>query len=626
MDRAIPAPPPRDLMEAMQRMRAGDDRGALALAQNGLGSAADRAPYLAIASLAALRVREPAQAVPMLRELIELNPHDRASIANLANALIDLDRHDEAMALVADAEDPGLARIRGFLLQRRNDLEAAAASYRQAVAGNADDLAAWNNLGNVLAELGDVDGAVEAFEHAITLAPADLPIYHNLAEALAKADRNEARMRVLRDALQIAPDDYDTLLQLGLTEARLDETDTAVTTLRKAIANAPGFGDAHIELAMLFESLNRVEDLAALADSVDMAGAPPEAAFLHAWRARRDGEFERAAELARTIPETIHPMRRFHLIGGIADRLGDSDAAFAAFERMNAESLKTTPAPAGPTFREEVESHLAKWTPEWATGWTAAAPDDGQRDPVYLVGFPRSGTTLLDTMLMGQPALSVLEERPMMARTIRTLREGEDLPDLSPDRIGELRAAYFRFAREAGWDDSRWLVDKHPLNMERVPTIHRLFPNARIILAERHPYDVVLSCFMANFTLNQAMRSFATLDETAHTYDAVFRAWQRGTSLFPVDWRPVRYERLVDDAEAELRPVVEWLGLDWSDRIVDHTETAKTRGRVRTASYSQIGEQLYTRARYRWRGYAAHLAPVMPILRPWAERMGYETE
>ena len=143
---------------------------------------------------------------------------------------------------------------------------------------------------------------------------------------------------------------------------------------------------------------------------------------------------------------------------------------------------------------------------------------------------------------------------------------------------------------------------------------------------ERHPYDVVLSCFMANFTLNQAMRSFTSLEEAARTYDAVFRSWERGKSLFPVDWQAVRYERLVDDAEAELRPVVEWLGLEWSSAIVDHTETAKTRGRVRTASYSQIGEKLYTRARYRWRGYATHLAPVMPILRPWAEKMGYETD
>ena len=607
-------------------MRAGDDLGALVAAEKGLAQADDRAPYLAVASLAALRLRKPAQAVPLLRELLEINPQDRSSAANLANALIELERFDEAMDVVAEGSDPMFDRIRGFLHQQRGDLASAAGSYRAALAGDENDLTSWNNLGNALAELGDIDGAISAFEHAISLSPGMLSLYTNLAEVLAKAERTEARVTVLRDALRVAPNDYATLLQLGLSEALLDRMDAAIDTLRKAIEASPGFGDAHIELAMLLESLNRVDDLAALADSVDLATAPPEAAFLYAWRARREGDFERAAELARTIPETVHPMRRFHLIGGIADRLGDTDTAFAAFERMNNESIAINPPPPGPTFRDEVTGHLAQWTDQWAARWRASEPDDGLRDPIFLVGFPRSGTTLLDTMLMGQPALSVLEERPMMARTIRALVEDEDIPAMADERIAELRATYFQFARDSGWDDTRWLVDKHPLNMERVPMIHRLFPHARIILAERHPYDVVLSCFMANFTPNHAMRSFASLDEAARTYDAVFTAWERGKSLFPVDWRPVRYERLVEDAETELRPIVEWLGLDWSDRIVDHTETAKVRGRVRTASYSQIGEKLYTRARYRWRGYEAHLTPVMPLLRPWADSLGYETE
>lgn len=625
MQRATPTAPPRDLMDAMQRMRSGDDRGALEVAERGLSGAPERAPYLALASLAALRLREPERAVPWLRELLTINPRDSASAANLANALIDLQRFDEAMEVVAHGQHPSVDRIRGYLLQHKGDLTGAAAAYRSAASGDPNDLASWNNLGNVLNELDDPDGAIDAFEHAISLAPADLPIYRNLAEALGKADREEARARVLRDALKIAPTDYPTLLQLGLSEARLDRTEEAIEALRQAIATLPGFGDAHVELGMLYESLNRVDDLAALADSIDPRVAPPEADFLHAWRARRAGDFAQAKVLAENIPETIHPMRRFHLVGGIADRLGDTDTAFAAFERMNEEALKMSPPGTGPSFREEVVAQMARYTPQWASGWRAEKVEDGRRDPIFLVGFPRSGTTLLDTMLMGQPQLSVLEERPMLARTIRLLDDDEDLPTLSAARIAELRVAYFDFARQAGWDEGRWLVDKHPLNMDRVPTIRRLFPNARIILAERHPYDVVLSCFMANFTLNHAMRSFSSLEEAALTYDAVFTSWTRAASLLPVDWRAVRYERLVEDAEAELRPVVEWLGLEWSDRIVDHTATARTRGRVRTASYSQIGEDLYTRARYRWRGYAAHLAPVIPILRPWAERMNYET-
>lgn len=213
----------------------------------------------------------------------------------------------------------------------------------------------------------------------------------------------------------------------------------------------------------------------------------------------------------------------------------------------------------------------------------------------------------------------------MMGR-IAEMFDQQELPTMSAAKIAEVRAAYFELARGFGWDDAKWLVDKHPLNMQRLPAIHRIFPNARIILAERHPYDVVFSCFMANFQLNFAMRSFTSLDEAARTYDAVWRAWERGRAMFPIDVRPVRYERLVQDAQGELEPLIEWLGLAWDDRIVDHQATAAGRGRVRTASYSQIREALYTRASYRWRNYTDHLAPVLPILAPWADKMGYPTE
>ncbi|QKG70192.1 tetratricopeptide repeat-containing sulfotransferase family protein [Erythrobacter mangrovi] len=623
---AIPSHLSPQVLEAMSRFRMDDNHGALSIAEAALVEAADKAPLMAVASLAALRLGLPQRAIPHLESLIALNPGDRASRANLANAYVQVGKHELALELVRGETAPGLARIEGFILQEANDFAGAVAAYRRAIAGDPNDLSSWNNLGNVLSASGDVDGAIEALERAISIAPGELRIYLNLAEVLKEADRPEARLRVLTDARKLAPEDQQVLVELGMTYARVDDLDSAISTMKHAINLSPGFCDAHIELGMIYENLNRVEELTELVGSVDQTKAPAEFAFLLAWQARREGRFEDAAELASRIPETVHPRRRFHLIGGIEDRRGNANEAFAAFEQMNREAIDSSPPPIGPTYREEVTSDLAKWTDEWAREWPPFEPSDQYRDPVFLVGFPRSGTTLLDTMLMGQGELSVLEERPMMARTIRQLGENEDLPSLTPERVHELREMYFTYAREFGWDGTRWLVDKHPLNMERVPTIHRLFPNARVILAERHPYDVVLSCFMANFQLNLAMRSFADLEEAARTYDAVWRAWQRGIELFPVDWRAVRYERLVADPRAELEPLVSWLGLGWNDRLLDHTTTARERGRVRTASYSQIGESLYIRATDRWKRYAEHLKPVIPILRPWAEKMDYLQE
>ena len=618
----VPSP---ELLRAMQSMRVDDMPTALAIAEAALPTATDPAPYLAIAGHAALRLRQPQRAITFLRALLALRPEDRATEANLANALVESGEHAEALQLVSGRPEASFARIEGYIHQHAGHREPAVAAYRRAIAADANDLSSWNNLGNLLSEMDDVDGAIEAFERAIAIAPADLPIYLNLARLLTRADLHEPRLRTLLEAQKYAPDDPRLLTELGLAYARVDDLEAAIATFEHAITRSPDFGDAHVELGMIYESLNRVDDLTNLVERIDKATAAPESAFLLAWQARRDGRFDDAATLAAAIPETFHPMRRFHLIAGIADRRGDVAQAFPAFERMNIEALAASQPLAGPSYRTLVEADLAKWTDDWASGWSEVKPGDDFRDPIFLVGFPRSGTTLLDTMLMGLPKLSVLEERPMMARTVAMLGD-DDLPALTPERIGELREAYFGFARQFGWDDQRWLVDKHPLNMERVPVIHRLFPDARFILAERHPYDVVLSCFMANFQVNLAMRSFTSLEEAALTYDAVFNAWHRGKSLFPIASHAIRYERLVADAAAELAPLVEWLGEEWHDDLLDHEQTAKRRGRVRTASYSQIGEKLYTRATDRWRRYADYLEPVLPILKPWAERMGYVTK
>jgi len=614
------------LAEAIRLRRTGDAAGALALAEAHAAPTEACAPFLAIAGLAALELGEPVRALRHLEPLAAMRPEDPEIRADFARALLAVGREEEALRLAAGAAFPDLARIEAWIRQQRGEDGPAVAAYARVLRAEPQDAQSWNNLGNVHAAASRLDAAIEAFENAITYRPDEPGIYLNLADVLRRADLAGPRLKVARDAADLAPDNRAVQTELGIALAHNEAVEEAIAVLERAVARWPDFGESHIELGRLYEASNRTQDLAALLAGLDPDACPPEAAFLHAWLAQREGRFEDAARFAAQIPETIHPMRREALIGNIAERLGDAPAAFAAFTRMNAAAIAEVPPIAGPTYREALEADLARWTPEWAARWAPPPPpaaDPALRDPVFLVGFPRSGTTLLDTMLMGLPELCVLEERPMLADTFGMVGD-IDLAHLTTPQCAELREAYFASARRHGWDGTRWLVDKHPLNMARALQVHRLFPDARFILAERHPADVVLSCFMANFTPNLAMRSFTDLAEAARTYDAVFRAWTRAGEIFPLHVHAVRYERLVADARAELQPLVAWLGLAWNDRLLAHDETARARGRVRTASYAQIGEKLYTRARGRWRRYADELAPVMPILAPWAQRMGYE--
>jgi tetratricopeptide (TPR) repeat protein len=615
---------PPALAEAIRLRQAGDAAGALTLAEAHAAPNERGAPFLAIAGLAALELGDPQRALAHLEPLARLRPGDLEIRADLARALLAAGRDDAALALAAGSEFPDLARIEAWVRQQRGESAEAVAAYARVLRAEPTDAASWNNLGNIHAAVGHVEQAISAFEHAITYQPDEPGMYLNLANVLRAADRAGPRLKVARDAAEIAPENLAVQTELAMALAHNRHTDEAIAVLEAAIRRWPDFGEHHLELGRLYEGANRTADLAALLGTLDPVACPPEIAFLRAWLALREGRFEDAAQHAAAIPPTIHPMRREALIGNIAERLGHTAEAFAAFERMNAAARADTPPRPGPSYREGVEADLARWTPEWATRWAPPlTPDPARRDPVFLVGFPRSGTTLLDTMLMGLPEVCVLEERPMVAEVVRMLGS-RDLAALTSEQCGKLREAYFASALRQGWDGARWLVDKHPLNMARVPHIHRMFPDARFILAERHPADVVLSCFMANFTVNHAMRSFTDLEEAARTYDAVFRAWHRAGEVFPVAAHAVRYERLVVDARGELQPLVEWLGLDWNDRLLAHEETAKSRSEVRTASYAQIREKLYTRASGRWRRYADHLAPVMPILAPWVDAMGYE--
>jgi hypothetical protein len=278
----------------------------------------------------------------------------------------------------------------------------------------------------------------------------------------------------------------------------------------------------------------------------------------------------------------------------------------------------------GPDYAAEVRSNAALLTPEWAASWPKLALDADPAPPVFIVGFPRSGTTLLDTLLMNLPQLHVLEEKPPLGEVELALGGHARLATLNFEQANTLRALYFDRVRAVSpFASGQTIVDKYPLHMARMPLIHRLFPGARVVFVERHPCDAVLSCFMSNFTLNRAMRCFTTLEGAAALYDLVSDAWTRATNLLPIDVHRLRYERLIAEPEGEMRALLDFLGLPWDDKVLDNEGAAAKRAHIATASYKQVTEPLYARSVGRWERYRAQMEPVLPILAPWAERLGY---
>ena len=266
---------------------------------------------------------------------------------------------------------------------------------------------------------------------------------------------------------------------------------------------------------------------------------------------------------------------------------------------------------------------------EWLDGWTPAAPiqPDERKSPAFLTGFPRSGTTLLDTMLMGHPDVQVMEERPPLTDIEHRAGGVEALPAMQAGAIRDARDDYWReVAKHIDLRPDTLVIDKGPLYVNKTAIIHRLFPGAPIILALRHPMDVVLSCFITNFRPNPAMANFLELRRAAELYDRSMSAFEEARQLLDLPVHTVVYERMVADRDGELRPLFEWLGLDWSEEAVDHQATAAKRGVITTASYAQVHEPLYTRSAGRWVRYAKQLEPVRDLIAPWVEKFGYSLD
>ncbi len=226
---------------------------------------------------------------------------------------------------------------------------------------------------------------------------------------------------------------------------------------------------------------------------------------------------------------------------------------------------------------------------------------------------------------MGHAGIEVIEEENMLDLAARELGDQENLDRVGAATIARARAVYFEAldAHLSTDGKPRHVIDKLPLAMTGVPIIKKLFPAARIIFAMRHPADCVLSSFLQAFRLNDAMANFLDLEDAARFYDVAMKVWGRAAELLSVDTHVVVYEELVADPEAAMRPLIAWLGLEWSDDLLDHRSTATRRRAIVTPSYDQVTQPIHRRASGRWRNYSTYLQPVRALIEPWAIYHGY---
>lgn len=594
-----------ELGEALAAFQRGDLDRARSLAEQGLVGTPSP-PLHHLLGLIHCREGQPAKGIEHLRAAAEAEPGNVAFQLMLARALVDAGRAEEVLAA---AEPPPITSAAALELWRAR-AEAADAAGRPGL-------------------------AAEGWTKVVGAAPDDWRALANLGNALAVQNRWAEAAEVLAKAARLSPSEaairaaaVSALLRTGLQHQALARFDDAEKSFRQAYELEPGDRSTVRHLSVALERTARLDSMAELLDDGAAAGIPKEQlAYPFALLAWRRGRVEEARELLTQADPDEDRVAWNALMVRIADRLGDSETAFAAATVMNRAAIdRTVPAEErdnwgrqSSAYREEQRQLARTITPAWAARIPVLGEPPAKR-VAFLLGFPRSGTTLLDTFLLGHPEVAVLEEKQLVGAAGEVTGPVAGLPDVSADTLAKARATYFdRLAEHVGRGFSGLTIDKFPLDMGSAPLIHALFPDAPIIFAQRHPCDVVLSAFLQPV----GMVNFSDVRDAAEYYDAMMGIWTASLEALPLHVHTAVYEHLVQDPESVLRPIIGFLGLEWSDSILDHQATARKRGTIITPSYDQVTEPVTTQASGRWKRYRKQLEPVLPVLLPWAEKLGY---
>ncbi len=490
-------------------------------------------------------------------------------------------------------------------------------------------------LASVRTEQGDLQGAIDLYERARALMPTHIHVLVNLAALYRASGRLREARRTLESALQVDQRFAVAHHNLGNVLANLGENSAAQRAYERAAALDPSYPDPVASLAWHAQEEHRLIEAHTLAERALLLAPRNVLARLTLARVKlREHEPAAARALCEDLlgQETLSVTNRIIAQGSLAeayDQLGRYDEAFAAYTGANElqrEQCAATFAQAQGVLSPARIARLTDFVARVECGGWSTAPD-AERTPDFLVGFPRSGTTLLEQILASHPQVTTLEEHDTLNEATTQLTSSDSAlrrwASLPGAEIERLRTAYWQRVRAAVPAPLRTVfVDKQPLNSVMLPVIHRLFPKARILLALRDPRDLVLSCFQQRFGMNEAMYQLLRLDTATDYYDAVMRLVRLSRERFPLRVHVVRYEDVLADFDTTILGAIGFLGLDWDENLRSYAQTARRRT-INTPSAAQVVRPLYASARGKWRNYRRFLEPYLATLSPWVDAFGY---
>ena len=601
------------------------------------------------------------EAEQCLKRVVSLQPKRAEAHFNLGNVLNQLDKSAEAesayrTALVLKPDFVAAHMNLATLLKKQGRNEESLTEHRAAVLLAPTHADAHFNLGNLLKDMGRFAEAESSYREALRLNPKFAEAVDNLGIVLRAQCRFKEAIAAHREALRINPDFAGAYVNLGIDFAKLGWDKESLALYSDAIRIQPANSLAWLNRGLLLSRLGRTEE--ALADYRQVQLLDPvcaQAKIGEAWILEKHGDFDQAysmlkpfldvysphwmavfvfsllckaigrcdeaiAQIEKCLERVEKPLEDtiradFHFqLGRLYDSMGNYDVAFGHYERGNEMYRQDAEKFDQQNFVQEIDALIHTYSHEFMR--RAPRAKTGSLRPVFIIGMPRSGTSLVEQILASHPAIhgaGELDEMPRIVHDIPAMLGGymaypSCLAAMEQRHVDQMAKRYLDRLEKLSPDAHR-VIDKMLGNFLHLGLINLLYPEARVIHCLREPLDTCLSCYFQNFEGKLAFtQDLSTLGAYYLQYQRLMAHWAEVLDIAVME---IRYEELVADQERISRQMIDFCGLEWDSRCL---QFHKAKRLVVTASHDQVRQPIYQKSIARWMNYEAFLGPLKTAL------------
>ena len=566
---------------------------------------------------------EPGQAECAYRGLLELYPENAPAHNNLASILREQGNLTEAArhgrkSLQIEPNNTAAYNNLGLTLEQSGELDSAIECFKKALELDPEMAAAYLNLGRVLFAMGDIRQSLVQFKKACQFSPDNADAYTEAAHAAEALSRFVEAEEYYGHALTINPEFLAARYRLGLMLSSLGRYKEARSEFDRILQVQPDDSETVAALALSYEHEGRHDKALALLEPVmNHVSVPEVAALTFALLAPRVGRIPEAigylqGVLTRSGADNDHASIHFAL-GKLYDKQKEYDLAFHHYSQAN-ESVQRA------CDMNKIKNDFDRLIMAFpvAEKRRHARSTNMSSKPVFVVGMPRSGTSLVEQILDSHPAVFGAGELDDIAILVSSIRESqagleaypECMADLSVEILDEYAGRYLAQLERISRGAKR-VIDKMPHNFLALGLIDMLFPGAHVIHCVRDPRDTCLSIFFQSMTANHPYTSnLNALADYYREYQRLMAHWKNVVSVPIMD---VRYEDLVTNTEVLSKRLVEFCGLEWDARCLEFYTNERV---VSTPTYSDVRTPVYTAAVGRWKHYEEHLGPLRSLVNP----------